>query len=319
MNSLYLSPAMLTCFANDNDAFIPEKWAMEGLMFLEENMVMAGLVHRDFENEIREFGDVVNTRRPAPRVGRRRTDADNYVARDVSATNVRVPLDQWFYDSFIIKDGESSKSFQDLITVHLHPAMVKIANQVDRAVLGRVHNFTKTPAARVGRLLNLSASNARDYVLEAGELLDIQLAPVTGRNLCFTPTSQTALLKTDLFVKANERGDGGNALANARLGHILNFDTYMSQNVNRSGTANAEIATGTVTNALAAEGSGSQTVSIVGYEAVVGEYATADQHDCRHAQRSEQVRDVGHGRHHGLQVAGRGRRAPRRSLDLRPR
>lgn len=29
----------VTCFANDNDAFVPEMWAMEGLAVLEENMV----------------------------------------------------------------------------------------------------------------------------------------------------------------------------------------------------------------------------------------------------------------------------------------
>lgn len=47
--------------ANDNDAFVPEIWAQEGLAILEENMVAANLVHRDFENEIARFGDVVNT------------------------------------------------------------------------------------------------------------------------------------------------------------------------------------------------------------------------------------------------------------------
>lgn len=29
----------LACFANDNDAMIPEKWANESLAILEENMV----------------------------------------------------------------------------------------------------------------------------------------------------------------------------------------------------------------------------------------------------------------------------------------
>jgi hypothetical protein len=43
-----------------NDAFIAETWALEGLAILEENMVAANLVHRDFENEIARFGDVVN-------------------------------------------------------------------------------------------------------------------------------------------------------------------------------------------------------------------------------------------------------------------
>jgi len=39
MNEMYLLNVTLTCFANDNDAFVPELWAMEGLAVLEENMV----------------------------------------------------------------------------------------------------------------------------------------------------------------------------------------------------------------------------------------------------------------------------------------
>ena len=38
------------------------------------------------------------------------------------ATNVQVPLDQWFYSSFVIRDGEGSKSFQELTDIYLRPA-----------------------------------------------------------------------------------------------------------------------------------------------------------------------------------------------------
>ena len=69
-------------------------------------------------------------------------------------------------------------------------------------------------------------------MLEANERLNINKAPMEGRKLVMAPTSETAMLKTDLFLKANERGDGGNALQNATLGRILGFDTYMAKNVN---------------------------------------------------------------------------------------
>ena len=38
MNLLYSNP-VLACYANDNDALIPELWTREGLAILEENMV----------------------------------------------------------------------------------------------------------------------------------------------------------------------------------------------------------------------------------------------------------------------------------------
>ena len=55
MNLWYLTVASVACYGvtdANNDAFIPELWANEGLAILEENMVMANLVSRDFEDEV---------------------------------------------------------------------------------------------------------------------------------------------------------------------------------------------------------------------------------------------------------------------------
>ena len=232
MNSLYLSQPFVACFENNLDAYIPELWAQEGLMILEENMVMANLVHRDFENDVAKFGDVVNTRKPGEFKIRRKTDGTTLSQQDATATNVAVPLDQWFYSSFVIRDGEGSKSFQELTDIYLRPAMLTIARGIDRALLGRVHAYLGDPDDRVGKLNGLSYSTAKDCVLEAREKLNIGKAPMDGRRLVMAPTAETAMLKTDIFLKANERGDGGSALESATLGRILGFDTYICQNVN---------------------------------------------------------------------------------------
>ncbi len=278
MNPLYLSLAAVACFANDNDAFIPEIWAQEGLVILEESMVAANLVHRDFQDEIKDFGDVVNTRRPGTFKIKRKKDGTPLTQQDANAQNVRVPLDQWFYASFTIKDGEASKSFQELVNVYLLPAMQDIARGVDRAVLGRIHAFLGNPADRVGRLGKLSNANAKQYVLEARERLNVNRAYQTNRNLILSPNSDTALLNTDTFTKANERGDGGSALETALLGRILGFDTYMGQNVNfLSGGADTDDAL-IITGALAAGSGGSQSCS-GGATVTVGEFLVVDGND----------------------------------------
>lgn len=281
MKSLYLSKSQVACFANDNDAYIPELWANEGLAILEENMVIANLVHRDFEDEIRNFGDVVNTRKPGTFRISRKKDGTTLTQQDANSTNVPVMLDQWFYTSFVIKDGEASKSFQDLVDIYLRPGMQSIARAIDRAVLGRVHAFLGAPADRAGRLQNLTSSNAKDYVLDAREILNVNKAPQDGRSLILAPASETALLKTDLFIKADERGDGGNALTNAQLGRILGFTTYMDQNTNAVSLATVygQTHAGTITNALAAGGSGSQACTITGYEILDGEFVVVAGND----------------------------------------
>jgi hypothetical protein len=228
MNDLYLLQLTVACFDNDNDAFIPEKWAMEGLAVLQENNVMANLVHRDYSMEVANFGDVVNTRRPGKFRAYRKTDADSLANQDASSTNVQVPLDQHFYVSYTIKDGEASKSFQDLVQNYIVPGMQGIARGIDRVLCGQAHRFLNTTT--VGKLDGLDGTTAKDYLLEVREQLNKQLAYPEGRRLVVGPDAETSLLKTDLFLKANERGDGGNALREAALGRVLGFDTYMDQN-----------------------------------------------------------------------------------------
>ena len=278
MNSLYLCLAEVACYANDNDAFVPEKWAMEGLMQLEENMVIANLVHRDFENEIARFGDVVNTRRPGDFKIARKVDGDTLSYQDAAAANVHVKLNQWFTQPFIIYDGEESMSFKDLVQVYLAPAMKTIARGVDRAVLGRFHSFLGAPADRVGRLENLASVTSHERVLEAREVLNNNLAPLDeSRHLVLSSSSETALLKNEMFLKANERGDGGLALENARLGRILGFNTWMGQNVpSKSG---GDTVSGTITNAAAAGATGSQACTITGYVVTAGEFASVAGND----------------------------------------
>lgn len=278
MNPMYLSVAVFVCYANDNDAFIPERWAQEGLVILEENMVMANLVHREFENEVQEFGDVVNTRQPGEFKVRRKTDSTTLSYQDAKATNVQVPLDQWFTQPFVIKDGERSKSFKDLVQVYLLPAMQSIARGVDRAVLGRIHAYLGGVNSRSGRLTKMDASNSSDFVLEARQHLNENKVPMEDRRLVLSPASETALLKNSQFISAEKRGDGGNALENAILGRIHGFNTYLGQNVPGILTG-ADTINGTVTNALAAGSGGSQAVVVTGYDVVDGSFSVVDGND----------------------------------------
>ena len=273
--NLYLCTAEVVCFANDNDAMVPEKWAFEGLAQLEEQMVVANLVHRDFENEIAKYGDIVNAHRPGEFKIRRKTDATTSLDKqDATTANVPVKLNQWFYNAFVIKDGEQSKSFKDLVALHLVPSMRTIARSVDRALLGHIHKFLSmgTPAGRVGRLQNLPAATSHETVLEAREILNSNNAPLDeARSLILSSMSETALLKNDMFLKANERGDGGQALEDARLGRILGFNTYLAQNVPYANALSTDYVAGTVTGAEAAGKTGEITVSLAGV-AIVGEF-----------------------------------------------
>jgi len=255
--------------ANDNDALIPEIWAQEGLMQLEENMVMARLVYRDFSMDVAKYGDVVNTRRPGNFQFYRKSQSDTVTAQDASLTNVAVPLDQHMYVNFIIKDEEASKSFQDLVDIHVAPAARALAKGVDRVLIGQAPQFLAYDA---GKLETMTSTLAKGYMLSAREKLNENNAPLEDRHLVLCPSAETDMLNTELFIAANQRGDGGSALEDARLGRVLGFNTYMDQNCGDLTLGSCDYVAGTVTGAVAAGGSGNTAVTITGHEAVAGEY-----------------------------------------------
>jgi hypothetical protein len=219
--------------------------------------------------EVANFGDVVNTRRPGTFKTKRKDDADSIVLQDAASTNVQVPLNQHMYTSFTIKDGEASKSFQDLIQIYLLPGMQSIARGVDRAILGHAHKFL---ANKVGKIDKLTSSTAKDTILEAREVLNRNLAYPQGRNLILAPGAETAMLQTELFIAAMQRGDGGAALREASLGRVLGFDTYMDQNTPYKTKASADFVDGTANGAKVAGATGNLAIDVNAYNVVVGEF-----------------------------------------------
>lgn len=225
---LMKSEPWLNVFANDVDAFIPELWASEGLMILVENMISASLVHRDFENYLANFGDVVNTRRPADFTAKRKDLTDNVTIQDAVATNIPVRLDQHIHTSFLIRDGEESKSFKDLVDEFLRPAIIAQARLIDKIVLAQWPQFINQS---FGVLAGLSGTTIKAGILGLRQVMNLAKVPVDGRNLVLNPLTESTALSLDLFLGANTVGDMGEALQNATLGRRLGFDMYMDQNM----------------------------------------------------------------------------------------
>lgn len=169
----------------------------------------------------------VNTRRPGQFVAKRKTDDDSVTVQNATATNVQVPLNQWIHVSFMIKDGQESKSFKDLISEFMAPAMLAQARIVDQILLGQAVHFLKNSSGGLGQL---SSTTARAYILNTRNTMNKNKAYVQNRNLIFTPNSETSVLGLDLFLAAQQVGDDGTALREASLGRKLGFDMFMCQN-----------------------------------------------------------------------------------------
>lgn len=262
---------------NSNDAYVPEHWAMESLVILEESMVMSKLVHRDFNDQVAQYGDIVNTRQPNRFLSGRKTDIDMVDEQDAISRNVQVPLDQHHYVSFIIKDGEASLSFKDLVATYLKPAIQAVGRGVDRSVSGQMHKFIDAPS--VGRLGGFSAANARTQLTSALETLRRANVPQEDLRLILSHQSQTSLLNTDLFV-AMDQSDDSDALRNAMITRLFNFDIYGANNVPCVSDLDTDVSRGEVTDPQTpGQAPASLAVNITGYEARVGDWVVVAGND----------------------------------------
>ena len=260
-NAILFSATEPVAYANDFDtdsrAFVPEIWAQESLMVLDENMVAGNLVHRDFQDEIAEYGDVVNTRKPGKFTAARKIDSDEVTIQDASAEKVQVKLNQHLHTTFMIKDGEMAKSFKDLVTEYLKPAVVSIANAVDQIVLAQAYQFLPNVVGQLG------TDPTKTTVIAADTKMNQNLVPGGPgvRNFILTPGAQGALLDESEFTKVNETGSV-DALYYAKLGTKFGFDFYMDQNT--PSVASTQTTQGATVNLTAGYAAGLSTMAIDG-------------------------------------------------------
>lgn len=272
MNLFYCTPEV-TCFANDNDALIPELWAREALRVLRSNMVMGNLVNRDFNELVANYGDMVNTSRPADFSGKRKTDSDSVDNQDAESPNIQVPLDQHLHVSFTIKDGEMSKALPNLVERYLEPAARELAEKVDQILCGQV---VRLDANEEGRLQEMTSANADTFVIDANTRLDINRCPKQGRNMVLGPRAQKETLKADLFVSTEKRGDAGTALRTASLGTVYGMDAFMDQNVPYVDVTSAQTTVGATDNIEAAGSVLIETTIAAAADIIVGCYFTIE-------------------------------------------
>jgi hypothetical protein len=268
--------------ANLVDPAVPQYWANEALDFLYSVSVAANAVNRQYAPALSRAGDQVNAYRPAKRDTRRKTAAGEYTDTDANLIAVPVVLDQYFFDSIVIKDEEQAKALPDLFRTHVRPMVEGIARGIERAILGRVVSFLRqgTPEKRAGKLEKIDSTNGAAFLLEAEEVLQDNLAPLEGLRTAIVHQSvNTYLMQVDGFQHADKRGEPGTTMV-GEVGTVFNTRILRSQNVNHVILNKADTTSTAINNAAGYPAAHATTMAVDAVTAgVVGEYMVVDGND----------------------------------------
>lgn len=211
--------------ANDLVASIPQFWALNVLSQLDAFTFMPSIVLRDYENELANYGDTVNCRRPNRMTAGRKSPSSLVVDQDVSFTAVPVKLDMQVINSFVLGDRDMTLSADKLTQTFGSRATQALAELIDRSIFGQVYQFIDRTAGRLG---GLTGSTAQSYLVSVRQQMNNLNIPAADRMLVLTNSAEAAMLNSELFVSAEKVGDSGTALREGSLGRKFGLNTVAS-------------------------------------------------------------------------------------------
>jgi hypothetical protein len=199
--------------------------AKEAVAILENELVMAKLVHRGYEEEFTKkvngynVGETVSIRRPADFAVREGRQAAN---QDVVEGSTTFTVDQQVGVDFKFTSADLTLQIGELGERVMKPALVQLADYVDRKLMSlykEVPNHVTIPTGGI--------NSFADFAL-AAERMDTLAIPGDDRAAVLSPADYWALLGSQTALYINDAAKG--AYRNAHLGMIGGIDTYMSQN-----------------------------------------------------------------------------------------
>lgn len=205
----------------------PSIIAKEALMQLENNLIAANLVHRDFKKEFVKVGETVTIRKPVKFVV---TDGATRSNQDVEEGSTSITIDKRKHVSWNFSTQDLTLSISQYSERYITPAMIVLANQVDRDVLGlykSVWNWVGTPGQAINSFADLS---------KGPERLDEMAVPQSDRRAILSPNDGWSMVAN---LTGLDLGDSGRnspqaeAYRMAKLGRVANLDMHQDQNVIR--------------------------------------------------------------------------------------
>jgi hypothetical protein len=205
--------------------------AKEAVMILENELVMANLVHRGYEEEFTNkvngynVGETVSIRRPTDFTVR---DGAVAAVQDVVEGKTTFTVDKQKGVDFKFTSQDLTLQIGDLSERVMKPALVQLANQVDRDVFALYKNVPNHVTIPSGGI-----NSYADFAL-AAERMDLIGIPADDRRAVLTASDKWAMLgsQTALYMQDVAKG----AFREASMGRIGGIDTYSSLNAPRHTT-----------------------------------------------------------------------------------
>ena len=204
---------------SNNQLLNPSIITKETLVILENNLVAAGKVNRQFENQFVKIGASITVRKPNRFTV---SSGPSLQIQDVQEPSTSITISNQKHVDFQFSSQDLTLTIEEFSERYLKPAAAELTNQLDYDVLQNttsIQNLVGTPGTAPNSFAALSA---------VGQRMDEGAVPQDGRILVLNPAGYWALAAglVGLYVKSVSEPALKGYLAN-----IANFEIYQDQNV----------------------------------------------------------------------------------------
>ena len=204
---------------SNNQLLNPSIITKETLVILENNLVAAGKVNRQFENQFVKIGASITVRKPNRFTV---SSGPSLQIQDVQEPSTSITISNQKHVDFQFSSQDLTLTIEEFSERYLKPAAAELTNQLDYDVLQNttsIQNLVGTPG---------TAPNSFAALAAVGQRMDEGAVPQDGRILVLNPAGYWALAAglVGLYVKSVAEPALKGYLAN-----IANFEIYQDQNV----------------------------------------------------------------------------------------
>lgn len=216
--------------------FIPTVWSARLLANLQKAQVytQAGVINRDYEGEIREYGDTVKINSiGAISVGTYAKNTDIADPQTLTDATRSLLIDQQKYFAFQVDDIDQVQTKPKVMDEAMREAAYSLADAADQYIAslyteadaGNLIGTTAAPKTDLG-----TAGKAYEYLLQLGRKLTDAKVPKEGRWV-IVPTWFTGLLLLDQRFVNTGSAQAEDRIQNAVIGRAAGFNVLESLNV----------------------------------------------------------------------------------------
>jgi hypothetical protein len=226
--------------------FIPTIWSARLLANLDANLVALQLVNRDYEGEIKAFGDTVKINQLGDITIKDYTGADIDDPEEMDSAQQTLTIDQAKYFNFQVKDIDKAQANVNLINGSMSRAAFALADVVDKDIFEVAAAGAGIKVASNTTPQEVFKDTAYDLLVDLGVKLDEKNVSKVGRKIVLPPWYLGLLAKDPRFTRDL------NILANGVVEGVTvgRFQLLSSNNLKTATGASAFHAVGGTTQAI---------------------------------------------------------------------